>query len=179
MTVQQTGVRVNVTLWRQKKRSSPEAAQKKQFVSAQNQQQSRDPDIRLLVSYRGGKKLLTDSSFTLFTLILTETSDVSSQRPEPRDLRGCCGTAGSDLTSWTRPVRQDLHAGDARQLHLEVALAVQEQISAVHNTNGLDWGSRWTLCPRGHHARAWPRAQIPQQVFAAAAELKFLSGSWK
>lgn len=41
------------------------------------------------------------------------------------DLQGA-----ADLTSWTRPVRQNLHAGDPRQLHLEVALAVQEEISA-------------------------------------------------
>lgn len=39
------------------------------------------------------------------------------------DLQGA-----ADLT-WTRRIRQNLHAGDPRQLHLEVALAVQEQIS--------------------------------------------------
>lgn len=40
----------------------------------------------------------------------------------------------ADLTSWTRPVRQNLHAGHPRQLHLEVTLSVQEQISGGQNS---------------------------------------------
>lgn len=48
----------------------------------------------------------------------------STQQVKQIDLQGA-----PDLTSWTRPVRQNLHAGDPRQLHLEVTLAVQEQIS--------------------------------------------------
>lgn len=47
---------------------------------------------------------------------------------------GFVGRRGTDLTSWTRPVRQNLHAGDPRQLHLEVTLAVQEQISGVQRS---------------------------------------------
>lgn len=149
-TVQQTGVGVNVFLWRQKRkrrRSRREAAQKKQFVSWTQ---------IFVVSYRRGKKLLNGSKtsslcFDLKDLIingdfkLTEHFQVETNPlwglkvwvlrskmkvtdpPElgqkQVDLQGA-----ADLT-WTRRIRQNLHAWDPRQLHLEVALAVQEQIS--------------------------------------------------
>lgn len=57
---------------------------------------------------------------------MTNPSDQFRQKQQVNQV-GLQGAA--DLTSWTRPVRQNLHAGDPRQLHLEVTLAIQEQIS--------------------------------------------------
>lgn len=42
------------------------------------------------------------------------------------------------LTSWTCPICQNLHAGDPRQLHLEVTFTVQKEIPEV-------W-ARKTIC---------------------------------
>lgn len=58
-----------------KKRSSRQAAHKKQVVSVRIQKRSQGfhPDICLLVSYRRGKKLLRDSNVTLLSLILTKS----------------------------------------------------------------------------------------------------------
>lgn len=61
------------------------------------------------------------------------------------------GLQGAADLTWTRPVRQDLHAGDARQLHLKVALAVQEQIPGGQSSTQTAFGPVFTTA-------AWPRS---------------------
>lgn len=125
VTVQQTGVSVNVILWAEEKKrraTRAEAAQEKQFVSVRWEKKQTGSGVN---QDSAGQWIIKSTRETQERRDRDVSLHLLYDRKENQELDW------ESLTSWTRPVGQNLHAGDPRQLHLEVAFTVQEQIPGV------------------------------------------------
>lgn len=127
VTVQQTGVRVNVILWAQKKKKSRvKAAQEKSFVSVRLEQKKYktavNRDISQSVSGSSSEELpvrwdvlVQQKNKQRVGFFVTETLTAVQNLYWNKELGNeMSGGFYLSLTSWTRPVRQNLHAGDPR-----------------------------------------------------------------